>query len=189
MTPSSTSGGPLRGLGSNFRESTLSDHHGAIVLEVGADGKTPDNFDLAASFELAFRWRWVHSQKSAGAAIAAALRVAERAQAAAVQVGSICPALSQYARRRSQHFNLQRHLDLFRPAPDFAGLARSMGWCAELCGSNTKGKWRSRTQYAFFRALQCLQGIRGHPTRKTPSARAWPPHGDLPASAASAHSY
>jgi len=32
-----------------------------------------------------------------------------------------------------------------------------------LCGSNTRGKWRSRTQYAFLRALQCLQGIRRSP--------------------------
>src|SRR5262249_48456421 len=31
-----------------FRKSTISDHDGAIVLEVGAEGKASDNFDLTA---------------------------------------------------------------------------------------------------------------------------------------------
>jgi len=35
-------------IGQQFRESKLSDPHGAVVLEIGADGKAPDNFDLAA---------------------------------------------------------------------------------------------------------------------------------------------
>ena len=35
-------------IGQQFREGTISDYHRAIVLEVRADGKAPDDFGLAA---------------------------------------------------------------------------------------------------------------------------------------------